>query len=464
MKKQKQKGTAATQRRKKLKKGKLEPLRIREDAAGIDVGATELFVAVPPEKAQESVRRFGTFTRDLVALAEWLEQCGVRTVALESTGVYWIPVFQILEERGFTVCLVNAEHLRNVPGRKSDVSDCQWIQQVHSLGLLNASFRPAQQVCALRSILRHREGLVQTASQQIQLMQKALDQMNLQLHHVLSDITGVSGLAILDAILAGERDPAKLAKLRDKAVKANAETITKALEGDYRPEHLFTLRQSLKLYRFVQAQIVECQTQVREELGRWDSKVDPVDQPPLAGKTIKVAGLSAPEAENLRENGYRVLGVDLTQVDGINGGFIQVFLTEVGPDLSGFRSGAAFANWLRLSPNPRVTGGKVSKSKTKKNANRLAKAFRMAANALLKSPSALGDCFRRFRARLGAPEAITAVAHKLARIVYHLVTTGNPFDPAILLQQQQRQRQQQEKRLRKTAARLGFHLVPAEVL
>jgi len=301
--------------RRKLKKGTLEPLRVREDAAGIDVGATELFVAVAPEKDSNPVRRFRSFTRDLYALSDWLQQCGVRTVALESTGVYWIPVFQILEERGFEVCLVNAQHLRNVPGRKTDVSDCQWIQQVHSLGLLNASFRPAQQVCAVRSILRHREGLVQMASQQVLLMQKALDQMNLQLHHVLSYITGVSGMAMLNAIPAGERDPTRLAELREPQVKATTVTIARALEGDYRPEHLFALGQSLTLYRFLQSQISECSERIQRELRQWESRVDGDDKPlPPTGKLIKAEGLSREEAKSLREQAHRILGVDLTEV------------------------------------------------------------------------------------------------------------------------------------------------------
>lgn len=281
--------------RKKLRKGKLEPLQIRQDAAGIDVGSDELFVAVPPEKDAESVRRFRSFTQDLQALADWLEHCGVRTVAMESTGVYWIPVFQILEERGFEVCLVNAQHLKNVPGRKTDVCDCQWIQQVHSLGLLNASFRPAQQVCAVRSLLRHREGLVQMGSQQVLLMQKALDQMNLQLHHVLSDITGTSGLAMLDAILAGERDTAKLAAMREPQVKASADTIARALEGDYRAEHLFALNQSLTLYRFIQRQIAECSETIKKELKGWESRIDPEEKPlGPTKKQIRADGLIVP--------------------------------------------------------------------------------------------------------------------------------------------------------------------------
>jgi transposase len=449
--------------RKKLRKGKLEPLQIRQDAAGIDVGSDELFVAVPPEKDAESVRRFRSFTQDLQALADWLEHCGVRTVAMESTGVYWIPVFQILEERGFEVCLVNAQHLKNVPGRKTDVCDCQWIQQVHSLGLLNASFRPAQQVCAVRSLLRHREGLVQMGSQQVLLMQKALDQMNLQLHHVLSDITGTSGLAMLDAILAGERDTAKLAAMREPQVKASADTIARALEGDYRAEHLFALNQSLTLYRFIQRQIAECSETIKKELKGWESRIDPEEKPlGPTKKQIRADGLTSEEAHNLREECYRILGVDLTGVDGINGQFIQVFLSEVGPDLRSFRSASAFASWLKLCPNPEISGGKVLKSKTGKNGSRMAKAFRMAANALLRSESELGVCFRRLRAKLGAPKAITAMAHKIARIVYHLVTTGEPFEPIVLSQQQERQRIHREARIRKEAAHLGFKLVPVQ--
>jgi transposase len=454
---------AGRDHRRKLKKGRIEPLQIRKAAAGIDVGATELLVAVPPDSDPQPVRRFSSFTRDLVALAEWLKRCGVQTVAMESTGVYWVPVFQVLEEHGFQVCLVNAQHLKNVPGRKSDVNDCQWIQQVHSLGLLNASFRPAQQVCALRSLLRHREGLVQMASQQVLLMQKALDQMNLQLHHVLSDITGVSGLAMLDAILAGQRDPARLAELREPQVKADAETIARALEGDYRAEHLFTLQQSLRLYRVLQGQIGECSARIRQELDGWETRVDPEDQPPPAAtKKIQADGFTREEVDNLRGQAYRVLGVDLTQVDGINGQFLQVFLAEAGPDLSSFRGAAAFASWLKLCPNQKISGGKVLSTKTGRNANRLAKAFRLAANSLLKSQSALGVCFRRFRAKFGAPKAITAMAHKLARIVYHLVTTGELFDPTILLRQQEQQRKYREAHLRKEAAHLGFKLIPAQ--
>ena len=225
---------------------------MRPDAAGIDIGATEIFVAVPADRAAENVRCFPTFTQDLYALADWLEQCGIKTVAMESTGVYWIPLFQVLEDRGLEVCLVNARHVKNVPGRRTDVSDCQWLQFLHSVGLLRASYRPEQEVCAVRSLLRHRESLVRMAATHVHHMQKALDQMNLQLHHVISDITGQTGLAIVDAILAGERDPFVLARLRNDRIKASEEVIAKSLVGDYRPEHIITLRQSVGVYRSYQ--------------------------------------------------------------------------------------------------------------------------------------------------------------------------------------------------------------------
>jgi transposase len=236
---------------------------MRPDAAGIDIGATEIFVAVPADRATENVRSFPTFTQDLYSLADWLRSCGVRTVAMESTGVYWIPLFQILEDGGFEVCLVNARHVKNEPGRRTDVSDCQWLQFLHSVGLLRASYRPDQEVCAVRSLLRHRESLVQMAATHVNHMQKALDQMNLQLHHVISDITGLTGLAIIDAILGGERDPVTLARLRHERIKASEEVIAKSLVGDYRAEHLFTLRQSLKAYRSYQALIDDCDTEIR---------------------------------------------------------------------------------------------------------------------------------------------------------------------------------------------------------
>src|SRR6266567_3660626 len=266
--------------RKRVNKSKKVALPIlNPDAAGIDIGATEIYVAVPADRNPEPIRMFATFTQDLSELADWLQQCRVRTVAMESTGVYWIPLMQLLEDRGLEVYLVNAKHVKNVPGRRTDVSDCQWLQYLHSVGLLRASFRPAQEVCAVRSLLRHRDSLIEMATCHVQHMQKALDQMNLQIHHVISDITGTTGLAIIDAILSGERDPQKLAQLRDWRIRATEETIMKSLVGDYRDEHLFTLRQSLVAYRHYQQLIGEVDEKVRQLLSELPARVDPAEDP-----------------------------------------------------------------------------------------------------------------------------------------------------------------------------------------
>ncbi|MEK7370541.1 MAG: IS110 family transposase [candidate division NC10 bacterium] len=429
-------------------------------AAGVDIGATELYVCVPLDRDPQPIRRFGTFTEDLLALAAWLAQCGVTSVAMESTGVYWIPLYQILEERQFAVCLVNARHVKNVPGRKTDVQDCQWLQYLHSVGLLRGSFRPPETVCAVRSLLRHRDSLVQLAATHTQHMQKALTQMNLQLHHVLSDITGVTGLAILDAILAGERDPQVLARHRDPRIKASPETIAKALVGDYRLEHLFTLRQSLDSYRHYQRLLGACDAEVQTLLGTFASQIDPAVHPlpPSTGARRKPHG-TAPRFD-LRAELYRVLGTDLTQVPGLQTPTVHTLFAELGADLSAFPSGDHFASWLGLCPDNRISGGKVLSVKTRRVKHRVAQALRLAAQSLSRSQSVLGGFFRRMRAKLGAPKAITATAHKLARIVYHLITTRQPYDESRLAAAESDHRRRTESRLRTQARALGFQLVP----
>jgi transposase len=434
---------------------------LHPDTAGIDIGATEIYVCVPLDRDPQPIRRFGTFTEDLHALAHWLQQCRVTSVAMESTGVYWIPLYQILETRGFEVCLVNARHVKNVPGRKSDVQDCQWIQYLHSVGLLRASFRPPEAVCAVRSLLRHRDTLVQLAATHTQHMQKALTQMNLQLHHVLSDITGVTGLAILDAILAGERDPAVLAQHRDRRVKASPETIAKALVGDYRSEHLFTLRQALAAYRHTQRQIAECDAEVQARLGAFASQVDPAAHPlPAAARSRRRPQGGAPRFD-LRTELYRVLGTDLTQVSGLHTATVFTLFSELGTTLSPFPTGGHFASWLGVCPDNRISGGKVLSVKTRRVKHRVSQALRMAAQSLSHSRSVLGDFFRRMRAKFGAPVAITATAHKLARIIYHLLTTREPYDESRLAAAEADHRRRTETRLRAQARALGFQLVPA---
>jgi transposase len=449
-------------KRKKDSQGKQAVLPVmRADAAGIDIGATEIFVAVPPDRATENVRSFPTFTQDLYALAEWLKQCGVKTAAMESTGVYWIPLFQILEERGFEVYLVNARHVKNVPGRRTDVSDCQWLQFLHSVGLLRASYRPEQEVCAVRSLLRHRESLVQMAATHVNHMQKALDQMNLQLHHVISDITGQTGLAIVDAILDGERNPQVLAKLRNGRIQASEEVIAKSLVGDYRPEHLFTLQQSLTAYRSYQKLIADCDREIHRALEQFH----PPD-PPQASAT-DIAPASPPTKTRssdgvLRTELKRAFGVDLTQIPGIRTGIAQTLFGEIGPDFTKFRSASAFASWMGLCPDNEISGGKVLWAGTRKVNCRAATALRMAAQSLHHSKSVLGDFYRRMRAKLGAPKAITAAAHKLARIIFHLVTTRQEFDASHFAADQLRFQKRQEAKFRAKARALGFQLIPLE--
>lgn len=389
---------------------------INKDAAGIDIGSGEHWVAVPEDRDEEPVRCFGCFTADLHAMARWLKECGVTTVAMESTGVYWIPCYQILEEHGFEVKLVNARHVKNVPGRKSDVSDCQWLQRLHTYGLLSGSFRPDDQICVLRSYWRHRSNLVRYASDHIQHMQKALTQMNLHLHKVLSNVTGVTGMNIIRAIISGERDPEKLALMRERGVKNTPEAIAKALEGDYRQEHLFALKQAVELYDFYHRQIEACDREIERYLHTFEAKVDPVQNPLPKQKRKKEMRYQS--FVDLRTELYRVSGIDFTQIPGLDVVTVQTILSEIGLDPGKFPTEKRFASWLGLCPNNRITGGQVKSTKTRKTANRAANAFRMAAQSVANSNTGLGGFYRRIRARLGAPKAITATAHKLARIFY----------------------------------------------
>lgn len=438
---------------------------MRPNAAGIDIGANEIYVAVPADRDPQCVRSFPTFTQDLYALADWLGQCGIETIAMESTGVYWIPLFQILETRGMEVFLVNARHVKNVPGRRTDVCDCQWLQFLHSVGLLKASYRPAQEVCAVRSLLRHRESLGQMAVTHVHHMQKALDQMNLQLHHVISDITGLTGLAIIEAILRGERDPQVLSQLRNRRIKASAEVIAKSLVGDYRPEHIFTLRQSLKAYQSYQSMIADCDQEIHQWLNEFEAKSPDKQGPsgspgteaePGTGPSQSKAARSVTLASQLQ----RILGVDLTNVPGIQVSTAQTLLGEIGPDFHKFKSASAFASWMGLCPDNEISGGKVLWTGTRKVNNRAAKALRLAAQSLAHSKSSLGDFYRRMRAKMGAPKAITATAHKLARIVYHLISTRQEFDESRFAADQLHYQKRQQAKFRAKARALGFQLVP----
>jgi transposase len=431
--------------------------QINLHAAGIDVGSAEHWVCVPGGRAEPHVRRFGCFTPDLETMAEWLMSCGVTTVAMESTGVYWIPLFQTLESKGFEVKLVNAHHLKTVPGRKSDVLDCQWLQKLHTYGLLAGSFRPDDQVCVLRSYVRQRERLIQGAALHIQRLQHALIQMNVQLHKVISDISGVTGMAIIRAIVAGERNPLSLAALKDPRIRSTHEEIAKALTGNYRGELLFVVQQELLLYDLHQQQIVACDTQIEQCLSGFDARTE--QAPPPAQNKRRKTTQNAP-AFDLRGHLYRVSGVDFTQINGLDALSVQTILSEVGLDPTRFPSVKHFCSWLGLCPGTRITGGKPLSSQTRRVVNRAANAFRLAAQAVSRSHSALGAFYRRMRARLGAPKAITATAHKIARLFYKLWSTDGTYTDPGETYYEQKYRERLVKQLKKTAQSLGFEVVP----
>jgi transposase len=432
---------------------------IEPNAAGIDVGATEIYVAVPLGRDEPSIRKFQTFTADLREMAEWLKRCGVTTVAMESTGVYWIPPYEILEEAGIKVCLVNSKHVKHVPGRKSDVRDCQWLQYLHSVGLLHASFRPEAAICEIRALSRHRASLVELAAVHVQHMHKALTQMNLQIHHVLSDITGMSGLAIVEAIVAGERSPAQLAALCNRNVRSSRETVMKSLVGNYRSEHLFTLRQSLQAYRQYQTMLADCDREIEPRLRQLNGK-NGSGQNPLRPSVPARKRRKNQFYFDMSTELHRIFGTDLTAVPGISSLTAHSLLAEIGPDLSRFPNAAAFTSWLTLCPGNNKSGGKVLSSKTRKTSSRVSRALRVAAQSLHKSQSHLGAFFRRMRAKLGPPQAITATAHKLARIIYHLLTTRTAYDEGVFAKEELKQALRHENRLRKQAKNLGFQLVP----
>ena len=427
---------------------------MRPNAGGIDMGATEIFVAVPADRDTDSVQSFPTFTEDLHALADWLQRCRVDTVAMESTGVYWIPLFQMLEARGIDVHLVNAQHVHHVPGRKSDVLDCQWLQYLHSVGMLKTSFRPEHAVCEIRSLMRHRENLVQMACVHVQHMHKSLDQMNLQIHHVISDITGATGLAIVDGIVAGETNPKELAKLRDHRIKASIETVKKSLVGDYRREHIFTLKQSVTAYRQYQQFIGDCDQEIQQRVQAFQSK----DGGPTATADSSGATTSSKSSFDLHSHLERIFGVDLTLIPGFDVLRIQTIFSELGADLSKFSTDDRFSSWMNLCPKDGFSAGRRIRGPKIKTKNRVAQVFRMAAQTLHNNKSYLGEYYRSQRARHGAPKAIKNTAHKLARIFYHLVKTRQPYDEAVFAKLEARNHQRRLHKLQSLARQMGYSL------
>jgi transposase len=446
-------------RRGRPKRKRVRMQVVNPNAAGIDIGSEVHYVAVPPDRDPEPVRSFKCFTADLKALADWLDECGIETVAMESTSVYWIPLYQILEAHGFEVVLVNARHVKNVPGRKTDVLDCQWLQQLHTYGLLRGSFRPEDQICVLRSYIRQRDNLIKSAGAHIQRMQKALEQMNIQLHKTITDITGVTGVRIIEAILDGQRDPIKLAQLKHRNTRSSHETIAKSLEGDWREEHLFSLRQEFELYGIFRDKIIECDRKIEACLRSFENKVDPDQKPLPKFKHGKNKAQGNQPTLDLRNPLYRMIGVDLVAIDGFDVLTVQTIVSEVGLDMTPWPTEKHFCSWLGLCPNNKVTGGRIKDSRSKKVVNRASCAFRMAAQAAGKSHSALGGYYRRIKIRLGPAKANTATAHKLARIFYCILKYGIDYVDPGLHYYEQKYRQRVLNNLKKRARLLGYELI-----
>jgi transposase len=429
--------------------------------AGIDVGAKQYYVSVPPDRDREPVRMFGTVTVELERLADWLVQCGVTTVVMESTGVYWVAAFEYLESRGFEVLLVDPHRLMQAPARKSDVLDCQWLRRLQEAGLLVAAFRPAEQITHLRTLLRLRQMLIAYAGQHVQHMQKALTLLNVKLQHVVSDLTGLTGMRIIKAILAGQRDPTSLVALKDGRCKQSDQAFVEALTGHWRDDHLFELKVAVELFEGYHRQLADCHTKIEAALRLFDDRTE--------GKRIADKPGWKPRRHrneprfDVRGQVFRVTGIDLTAIEGIDQTTALLVLGEVGPDVSKWPTVKHFASWLGLCPGLHRSGGKNRSGHTKDCANRLATALRVCANALHASKTALGAFLRRLKSRMGAPKAITATAHKLARLIYYALKHGQSYVQKGMDEYEAMLKAKRLKALQKQARQLGYTLEPAAV-
>jgi len=431
---------------------------VHDRAAGIDIGSRFHVVAVAQDLCDEPVQTFQAFTGDLERMANWLITIGIKTVAMESTGVYWVPVYEVLESRGVDVIVANAREVRSVPGRKSDISDAQWLQRLHACGLLRASFRPGRDIAALRAYLRLRERHLDYAAAHIQHMQKALTFMNLQLHHVVSDVTGTTALNIIRAIVAGERDPATLAKMRDVRCKASAETIRAALRGNYQPEHVFALTQALQLYDFYQTRVAACDIEIERSLNALNQ-----------GKAKPEVALPKARHQNRHSNAvnfdvraalFQLIGSDLTQIHGIGPYLALRLIAECGTDLSRWHSAKHFTSWLTLSPGSKISGGKVLSAHTRKTANRVTAHLRLAAVTVGRTNTALGAFYRRLAARIGKAKAVTATARKIAVLFYNALRYGMAYADPGADHYERRYRERVIKSLHRRAAEFGYELHP----
>lgn len=431
---------------------------VHPQAAGLDIGSTFHVVAVPPDLSEEPVRTFRSFTGDLHRLADWLKSIGITTIAMESTGIYWIPVFEILEARGFEVLLVNARNVKNVPGRKTDVNDAQWLQQLHEYGLLRGSFRPHERVIQLRALLRHRDRLIESGATHIQLMQKALMQMNVQLQHAVSDIAGLTGMRIIRAIVDGIHDPAVLAQYRDPRCKESVKTIEAALAGNYRAEHVFSLRHALEIYDFLQSKIEECDRETASVLDELNADHSAPEQPLPPVRHQR--GKNEPRFD-VRQSLYTLLGADLSQIHGLGPYTILRLIAECGDDMSRWPTAKHFTSWLALAPGNKISGGKVLSSKTRHSSNRAAAVLRMVAVNIGKTQTALGAFYRRLAARVGKAKAVTATARKIAILFYNALRYGLSYvDPGVHYYEA-RYRDRVLQNLQRRAQQMGFMLVEA---
>jgi transposase len=432
---------------------------VNAQAAGIDVGNEEHWVAVPPRLDGEPVRRFGCFTRERKGMAEWLKRLGIKTVAMQSTGVYWMALYEILEACGIEVYLVNARDTKNLPGRKTDIQECQWLMKLHVYGLLRNSFRAAGEIRVMRSYWRQRQQHIANGAQCTQRLQKALQEMNVQITNVISDVNGVTGRAIVGAILAGQRDPQQLAELCQPGIQAGKETVAQSLEGNWKEELLFNLRQESELYEEYERRVRECDEQLARHFASLPAQGDPQKLPVV--RREKRARGNVPENMDLRKELYRITGVDLTAIDGVNVLTAHTILSEVGADMKKFESEGHFVSWLGLSPSNQISGGKVVGRDKSKKMSRSGRALRLAASSLLRSESYLGAQYRRLRSKLGAPKAMKAMAGRLARIIYRMLKYGEDYVDKGDTFYTEKYKQQQIRMLNQKAAKLGLQVIAA---
>jgi transposase len=436
--------------------------QVNKNAAGVDIGAEEIVACVRGDESMQIVKVFGNYTVDLRNIGKWLQEHYVRTVAMESTGVYWIPLFEELERQGFECLLISSRSLRRVAGRKSDIQDAQWIQTLHSYGLLESSFRPQAELVALRTMLRHRSQLLEHRSPHIQQMQKAMLQMNVQLSQALSDVTGETGQAILRAIVAGQRDPQKLAALRDRNCKKSAEEIGRALTGTWRAEHLFIVKQSLELYDFYTKQVEDCDAEIDCLYALIRPDWETGELKPLPQKKRNSHSKNAPQnKEEIRKHLKRISGVDLSVVDGFGVSLAQTVIMEVGTDMGKFPSQKHFCSWLGLAPKHEISGAKILKNKTMKTKNRAGQAFRMAAQSVKRADCVFGSLYRRLKSRLDKVQATLASAHAIARVVYRMLKYKVEYEKISVEEYEKKYKEQQIKYMKKKAEKFGFQLVPA---